>query len=57
MNERLRRRLERLEGPYRREPGELPLVLPDDAPADELERLCAAGIEAVRFAEFVEACV
>ena len=42
---------------HRRAPRPLPLVLPDDTPAAELERLRAAGVEAMRFIEFVEVCV
>lgn len=35
----------------------LPLALPDETPAAGLERLRAAGIEAMRVGEFVEQCV
>lgn len=59
MATRLSDRLHRLEGrnraAWRR--GDLPLVLPDETPADELARLRAAGIDAQRFGAFVERCI
>ncbi len=42
---------------HRQEPRPLPLVLPDDTPTADIERLRAAGVEVMRFGEFVDGCV
>ena len=54
MNTSLSRRLLALEVPPDINGKPLPMVVPDDTPADELERLRRAGLEVYRLSEAVE---
>jgi len=54
MNTSLSRRLLALEVPPDINGKPLPMVVPDDTPADELERLRRAGLEVYRLSDAVE---
>lgn len=50
----LERRIQTLEAGQTGQSGALPVVLPDDAPTAEIERLRAQGVEAFTMAQAVE---
>ena len=54
MTAALSRRLRALEVPPDINGKPLPMVVPDDTPADELERLRRAGLEVYRLSDAVE---
>lgn len=54
--QRMNYRVKALEDRMQPAPGTLPIVVPDDTPPDEIERLRAADVPVVTFTAFVDDC-